>query len=749
MSNSAPSVFGRISTLVFALLVCGPATAQELPGLPSGTSDEGVQAADPASPGAIASRRSEVASELALVDERLRAGSPADVDHARAIQEKLREIAEILDEHAAFLSLLPLAADAEQLPTTEAPSPDALNALYERQFAIAQQSLEREALLREARSALEAAKGRLEEAETERRRARDELSRAESDARAGAARELELRELESRVAQEEVHRRRTETRALQQVEDDEARSEVERRIKKMRDELAEAGAASQAAAGAPTAREVHLVRRREATARRLATLELALEATQSRYLRRPETSKELLAEVEALAALRDVLRRNVALTNAELARQEQHRKVWTYWDFLAREQAPRGDLDDWQAATEERIAALHRVELEIATRVPELDRNIDSVKRQLTNAAVGSTLHRTLSEHLQTLSRLSEEQREEAAVTAADIRLAERVLAEIRDQTELIDWREYPARAAETASDVWNYEITTVDDTSITTASVLLALLLFIVGLWVARRGSRFGAQAVRKRFKLDAGAAHALQTLSFYVMLTAFTLLALRAIRFPLTAFTVLGGALAIGVGFGSQNVMNNFISGLILMLERPVRAHDVVEVDGNHGTIEKIGARSTQIRSTDGRHIIVPNSFFLESNVVNWTLSDDLMRAKVSVGVVYGSPTRLVEEQILRVIAEDEAIIKVPRAMVIFEEFGDNSLNFDVYFWVKARSPMEMRMVQSRVRFRIDDLFRQHELVIAFPQRDVHIDSSAPLEVRVLTEHGRATSGTTDDAK
>lgn len=220
------------------------------------------------------------------------------------------------------------------------------------------------------------------------------------------------------------------------------------------------------------------------------------------------------------------------------------------------------------------------------------------------------------------------------------------------------------------------------------------------------------------------------------------FTLLALRAIHFPLTAFTVLGGALAIGIGFGSQNVMNNFISGLILMLERPVRAHDVVEVDGNHGTIEKIGARSTQIRSTDGRHIIVPNSFFLESNVVNWTLSDDLIRAKVRVGVIYGSPTRLVEELIRKVIQEDDQVLKTPVPIVVFDEFGDNSLNFDVYFWVKARSPMEVRRVQSRVRFRIDDLFRENHLVIAFPQRDVHIDSATPLEVRILSEDGPTTS-------
>jgi len=168
--------------------------------------------------------------------------------------------------------------------------------------------------------------------------------------------------------------------------------------------------------------------------------------------------------------------------------------------------------------------------------------------------------------------------------------------------------------------------------------------------------------------------------------------------------------------------------------MLERPVRAGDLVEVDTNHGTIERIGGRSTQIRSTDGRYIVVPNSFFLENNVVNWTLSDDLIRTSVSVGVIYGSPTRLVEQLIKRVVDEDDQVLRNPEPIILFSEFGDNSLNFEVHFWVRARAPMQMRKVQSRMRFRIDDLFREHGLVIAFPQRDVHLDSVSPLEVRVV---------------
>ncbi len=742
------SACGRISTVAVLLLLCAPADAQELPGLPGGPRDEGAQVQDATSPAAVESRGAEVASELRALEEALREVNRADFEHLRALQDKLRKLAELLDDHAALLSRPPAAEEAPQLPPSEAPSALALNGLYELHFTMAAQSEQRDALRREARQALEAAKARLERAEKERRKARDVLAEAAPGDKAGAAKMLELRELDSRVAQEEVYLRRAETRALQEVADAEARVELEGRIEEMRDALLKGGEGSAPGASPVIEREASLARRREAAERRLASVELALEAAQNRYLRRAEPSAELLAEVEALTGLRDLLRREVALTHAELARQEERRQIWSYWDSLVRGQAPRGDLDAWAASAEEQIAALRDVELEVGARLPELGRNLDGVRRQLAKVPVGSNLHRTLTEHVETLARLYDEQQAEGAAAAANVRVAERVLAEIRDQTKLVDWQEYVAQAVQTARDLWNYEIATVDDASITIGSVVLAILLFTIGLWAARRGSSFVAQTTRRRFKLDVGAAHAIQTLGFYTLLVAFTLLALRAIHFPLTAFTVLGGALAIGIGFGSQNVMNNFISGLILMLERPVRAHDVVEVDGNHGTIEKIGARSTQIRSVDGRHIIVPNSFFLESNVVNWTLSDDLIRAKVSVGVIYGSPTRLVEQLIRRVIDDDDQILQVPKPVVIFEEFGDNALNFDVYFWVKARSPMEMRMVQSRVRFRIDDLFRQHELVIAFPQRDVHLDSAAPLEVRVVTDNGRATTGTTDDA-
>ena len=118
----------------------------------------------------------------------------------------------------------------------------------------------------------------------------------------------------------------------------------------------------------------------------------------------------------------------------------------------------------------------------------------------------------------------------------------------------------------------------------------------------------------------------------------------------------------------------------------------------------------------------------------MVNWTLSDELIRARVSVGVAYGSPTRLVKRLIEEAVRVEPLALDTPTPIVVFDAFGDNSLNFEVHFWVQARSPMSVQIVQSKIRFAIDDAFREHNLVIAFPQRDIHLDTLTPIEVRMV---------------
>jgi small-conductance mechanosensitive channel len=200
--------------------------------------------------------------------------------------------------------------------------------------------------------------------------------------------------------------------------------------------------------------------------------------------------------------------------------------------------------------------------------------------------------------------------------------------------------------------------------------------------------------------------------------------------LNIPVAALAFISGAVAIGVGFGAQNIINNLISGWILMSERPVRIGDFVEIDNSRGTVESIGNRSTRIRRIDGVHLLVPNSQMLERVVVNWTLVDRNFRTSVRVGVVYGSDVRLVQRLLMQVAAEQKEVLKEPGPIVVFEDFGDNALIFDLFFWCEATGERELRLVRSDMRFRIDEYFNANGVVIAFPQRDVHLYAKTPIE-------------------
>ena len=297
---------------------------------------------------------------------------------------------------------------------------------------------------------------------------------------------------------------------------------------------------------------------------------------------------------------------------------------------------------------------------------------------------------------------------------------------------------QYLGRAWYYLKKVWNFELFSIEDKPFTAGRVLFVIVFFILGIQIARRTSRFIGKTLLPRLGVSPGVALALQTLSFYLLILLFVLLILNTFNVPLTIFTFLGGALAIGIGFGSQNIVNNFISGLIILIERPVKPGDMIEVDANYGTVERIGARSTSIRGFNNVHMILPNSDFLEKKVINWNLSDDLVRVFVSVGVAYGSPTRDVSRLMKKAVDEHGLVIKNPEPVVLFTEFGDNALLFEIHFWIRMRVLMDRRKIESDIRFRIDSLFREAGITIAFPQRDIHIDTLKPLELKwAETEH------------
>lgn len=258
------------------------------------------------------------------------------------------------------------------------------------------------------------------------------------------------------------------------------------------------------------------------------------------------------------------------------------------------------------------------------------------------------------------------------------------------------------------------------------------------VGYVLAGVISRWIAYRLLHRFGLNQSASAPLQKISYYVLLATFAMLTLTVLNVPITAFSFLGGALAVGVGFGSQNICNNFISGLILLAERPIRVGDIVEIDGRTGRVLEIGARSTRISTGGNLEVLVPNSKFLESQVANWTLSDDRISTNVKVRVAYGSPTREVERLLKQAANEHPDVAQDPAPSVAFENFGDDALIFSLTFWLNLKTASKGK-IESDLRFRIDELFNQAGIVIAYPQRDVHLNMMRPLEVRLAPEASR----------
>lgn len=733
------------SFLIFSLVGVSNAAAQ---GLLSGSlleaeTAKGEAEVDALSLGQIATRSASLAEAIAETQSKSDAarlsGDVSSADYLEKVLLRQRQIEDLLTQQAEVASAQPGEVGPGLDVAPMAPSVFALNQLLDREL-----KRNGAAELAGRRSALAAAKESLDQADRARRKARGRWEESGEDAKQSAERAFELARLGAQMAEERVHLRTLQVREAKKKGDEAgADSSAVSEIAEMRAQLKAGAGNSREGFANLTEREGRLRRDREATERRLATAELQLDAAQKRFSRGSAPSAELLEGIDSLTARRDAIRQEISLFDAQLERLAGQRRIWREWESLLGGLAKKEELARWLDEANEHVEQLDDDSVRRSGRVFDLEKRLAKLDEKILEAGTESGVASPLLEQREALRRLEAAYRIESQELAAERQMTEHFIGDLRGEAADVDPMAHVSKATATAREFWNYEISTVDDEPITVGSVALALIFFGIGLWAARRGSAFVGRIALERFKLDAGGSNALQTLSFYFLLVSFMLMALRAVHFPLTAFTVLGGAAAIGIGFGSQNVMNNFISGLILMLERPVRARDVVEVDGNHGVIDKIGARSTQIRSTDGRHIVVPNSFFLESNVVNWTLSDELIRGKVSVGVMYGSPTRLVEKLIRQVVDEEPKVLKTPAPIVLFSEFGDNSLNFDVFFWVKARSPMDFMKVQSMIRFRIDDLFREHDLVIAFPQRDVHVDSLSPIEVRMVGQVGELAEG------
>lgn len=287
---------------------------------------------------------------------------------------------------------------------------------------------------------------------------------------------------------------------------------------------------------------------------------------------------------------------------------------------------------------------------------------------------------------------------------------------------------------------LWSKSLVTLSGGGHITAGQMVLVVVFLLVALLA--GRILGRMLLRllKRKEIEPNVAQTIHRLFGWGFLVLVVLTAMAMLHIPITALAFISGAVAIGVGFGAQNIINNLISSWILMSEKPVRVGDFIEIGGHTGTVERIGNRSTRIRRMDNVHVMIPNSQLLEQMVINWTLVDKRFRTTVRVGVAYGSPVDRVRDLLYEAARTHAAVLRDPQPLVVFEDFGDNALVFDLYLWCEASAGMELRAIRSEIRFTIERLFGEHGIVVAFPQRDVHLDTTRPLEIRLSGQQATA---------
>lgn len=339
-------------------------------------------------------------------------------------------------------------------------------------------------------------------------------------------------------------------------------------------------------------------------------------------------------------------------------------------------------------------------------------------------------------------------QRVSQAVTAQR-QIVRRWIAGFDDTYEARPFKERLYGASESVRDLairfWNFEVFHYESTvvigglpitenhGVTLGKFIIALFLFGLAYFIATRIKNHLQGVVVRRGRIAEAQAKTLSNWLMIVVGLILALITLHFLRIPLTVFAFLGGALAIGLGFGTQTLIKNFISGIIVLFERKVRVGDVVDIGGMQGTVIEVNTRSSVLHGTDGRETLVPNSVFLENTITNLTLNDRVLRRFITVGAAYGSSTQQVIE-ILKECAERHGLVHdSPTPQVLLQDFGDNALVFRLYFWVSLDGKTFGEAVESDLRLMIEKRFEETGVQFPFPQRDVHLKTDSAVRVEL----------------
>ena len=270
--------------------------------------------------------------------------------------------------------------------------------------------------------------------------------------------------------------------------------------------------------------------------------------------------------------------------------------------------------------------------------------------------------------------------------------------------------------------DIYKAELFKLDDGEPFTLGLFIQLIFYAgVAYIVGSLISRLISKTILSRFKIDRGTKEAISSVIGYLIAGIGFVIVLTSAGIDFSSLTVVAGVLGIGIGLGFQNIASNFISGITILFEQPLKVGDLVEVDDLKGIVEKISIRSTVVRTLDNVFVIVPNQKFIENNIVNWSYRDAKCRVHIPVGVAYGTDTTLVTEALLAAARRHPRVLGQPTPKVWFKEFGDSSLNFELLVWVD--DPPSIPQFTSDLNFSIENELNIRDINIPFPQRDLHI--------------------------
>ena len=278
-----------------------------------------------------------------------------------------------------------------------------------------------------------------------------------------------------------------------------------------------------------------------------------------------------------------------------------------------------------------------------------------------------------------------------------------------------------------TVSRILSFRLFELKQTPVTVLSVVMFVLMIVVFYIGSKLLNRIILRRVLNRFITDKGIQFTMMRIVHYLIMITGVVVAFQFVGVDLAGLTVIFGLLSVGIGFGLQNITSNFISGLILLFERPIKVGDRVTVGDIEGDVTSINMRATTIQSLDNISIIVPNSEFISSTVTNWSYGDPKIRLRIEVGVSYSSDLDTVIKALTEVAREHPEVLKTPEPIVLLSGFGDSSWNMLLVVWLEH--PKRYYLTRSEINCTIVNKFREYGIEIPFPQRDLHVRSPLPM--------------------